>query len=548
MTPVETLLEELRSIAKDEHDKGARFEELMLPAFRTDRTFRQQFTHVWKWMDWPGRSGADIGVDLVAADAEGRLIAIQCKCYSPSTTLTKEEIDSFVALSGQKQWERRIIVATTDLWSANALKSLEGHAVPIERIGIDDLDAMTIEWSSYDLSNPSGLAAKARHTLRPHQREALGDVLAGFEAGDRGRLIMACGTGKTFTALRIAEELAGAGRSVLFLAPSIALVAQSLREWTAECDVPIRPFAVCSDATAGAAVEGENATPHDLVVPPTTDPAALVDAGVAQLQPGEMTVVFSTYQSIEVIAAMQKSTGLTFDLVVCDEAHRTAGVAQLKGGDKVFSLVHDNDLIPARKRLYMTATPRLFKPTVVESARDGDAVLASMDDEKIYGAEFHRLGFGEAVEKDLLADYRVLIVAVDEGAVASSFQGVLSDNGVLSLKEVARLAGCVRALAKLPSANGIGFLPGEAPMQRAVAFWATIAESEKFASQFEQVADAYFSQLEAGPGGEAVTPLTVPARHVDGTTRISSRRADIRWLKEEPPEGECRVLTNAMSH
>lgn len=545
MTPVETLLEELRSIAKDERDKGDRFEELMLHAFRTDRTFQQQFTNVWKWMDWPGRSGADIGVDLVATDAEGRLVAIQCKCYSPNTTLTKEEIDSFVALSGQKQWGRRIVVATTDLWSTNALKSLEGHAIPIERIGIDDLDAMTVEWSSYDLANPSGLRPKERHTLRPHQVEALDAVRSGFETSDRGKLIMACGTGKTFTALRIAEEHAGAGKSVLFLAPSIALVAQSLKEWTAECEVPIRPFAVCSDNTAGKPLEGENATPHDLVVPPTTDPQALIDAGVNQLPHAEMTVVFSTYQSIEVVAAMQAITGLRFDLIVCDEAHRTAGVASVAGDDSAFALVHDDAFVPAAKRLYMTATPRLFKPVAADAAREADAVLASMDDPEFFGEEFHRLGFGEAVERGLLADYRVLILTVDERAVSESFQELLSTNGELSLPDVARFVGCLSGLAKLPGAAGSTFQDGGAPMQRAVAFWSKIAESERFAEQFEQVAESYFDQLEAGPQGDDTIRLAVPTRHVDGTSKISSRRADIRWLKETPPDGECRVLTNA---
>jgi predicted helicase len=545
LTPVEQVLEQIREVATDEHDKGDRFERLMLHAFRTDRTYQQQFTDVWRWIDWPGRSGADIGVDLVARDADGGLIAIQCKCYAPNITLTKEEIDSFVALSGQKQWSRRIVVATTDLWSTNAEKSLEGHAVPIERMGVDDLDSMTVDWSSYDLANPSGLKATTRHELRPHQAKAVDSVRKGFETADRGKLIMACGTGKTFTALRIAEEQAGVGRSVLFLAPSIALVAQSLKEWTGECEVPIRPFAVCSDVTTGKTLEGENAAPHDLVVPPTTDPAMLIDAGVHNLADDQMTVVFSTYQSLQVVADMQAATGHVFDLIVCDEAHRTAGVASLKGEEGAFALVHDNALVPAAKRLYMTATPRLFKSVAVDAAKEADAVLASMDDPEFFGEEFHRLGFGEAVEQGLLADYRVLILTVDENAVSESFQHLLSTNDVLNLPDIARFVGCLSGLAKLPGAAGASFDAGEPAMQRAVAFWSKIAESERFAEQFDQVADAYFHRLSVGPGGDEITPLSVPTRHVDGATRISSRRTDIRWLKEEPPEGECRVLTNA---
>lgn len=543
LTPVEELLLEIRAVSRDEHDKGDRFERLMLHAFQTDRTFRAQFTDVWRWMEWPGRSGADIGIDLVARTGDGKLVAIQCKCYDPDATLTKGHIDSFLALSGQKQWARRIVVATTDHWAPNALKAFEGHEVPIERIGIDELDAMTVDWPSYDVANPSGLLATDRHVLRDHQKTALQRVREGFAMHQRGKLIMACGTGKTFTALRIAEEQAGAGRSVLFLAPSIALVAQSLKEWTGECEVPIRPFAVCSDPTTGQPIEGENATPHDLVVPPTTDSAALVAAEAHERRMDQMTVIFSTYQSLEVVSEMQAKTGHVFDLIVCDEAHRTAGVASLRGEGGGFTLVHDDAAVPARKRLYMTATPRLFKPVAIDAAKEADAVLASMDDEAFFGPEFHRLSFGEAVEKGLLADYRVLILAVDEAAVNRSFQELLSTDGELSLPDVARFVGCLRALDKLPGARGEGFAPGQPPMRRAVAFWSRIAESERFAAQFEQVAEAFFEQLEAE--GERVSPLSVPTRHVDGATRISSRRADIRWLKEDPPEGECRVLTNA---
>ncbi len=544
MTPVEAVLDELRTISTTEREKGDRFEELMLLAFKTDRSFAQQFTDVWLWKDWPGRSTVDIGVDLVARAPDGGLVAIQCKCYDPNATLDKHEVDSFISESSKAHWVRRIIVSTTDKWSKHAEEALEGHTIPIERLGVDHLDAMTVDWSSYDLANPKGLKATARHVLRPHQEVAVEKVRAGLAEYDRGKLVMACGTGKTFTALRIAEDIAGAGKSVLFLAPSIALVAQSLKEWTAEATVQIRPFAVCSDATAGKADTADNATTHDVVIPATTDASALVEAKVHEPDDETMTVVFSTYQSIEVIEAVQRETGLVFDLVVCDEAHRTSGVASVGEADKVFSIVHDDARIPAAKRLYMTATPRLFKPNAKDAAAEQDAVLASMDDEEFFGPELHRLGFGEAVEQGLLADYRVLILAVNETAISNSFQQLLSEgDGMLSLPDVARFVGCLSALAKIPGQGGAGFGPGETPMQRAVAFWSNIKESERFATQFDQVAEAYFDQLEMA--GEDIAPLRVPTRHVDGTDKISSRRADIRWLKEMPPESECRVLTNA---
>ena len=379
---VSDVLDSIRGDATSERDKGDRFERLMQTAFRTDRTYRERFSDVWLWMEWPDRGDEpDIGIDLVAKNIDGGYTAIQCKCYAPTTTLNKEDIDSFFTASGREPFTDRIIVATTDLWSSNAEKSLLKQRIPVVRIGVDGLDAMTIDWTQFDAKNLTNLVEAEKKRLWPHQVTAVEKVRAGFGESDRGKLIMACGTGKTFAGLRIAE----AGRAVLFLAPSIALVSQSLKEWTAECDVPIRPFAVCSDATAGKPIEGENATPYDLPIPPTTSVDALVEAGVAEADGNEMTVVFSTYQSIQVIADVQTSTGLVFDLVICDEAHRTAGVSGVKDDDSSFVKVHDNLTVPAHKRLYMTATPRIYKPAAKADAVERDAIVASMDDPEFYG-------------------------------------------------------------------------------------------------------------------------------------------------------------------
>ena len=322
------------------------------------------------------------------------------------------------------------------------------------QIGIDDLDAMTIEWEQFDFSAPGDLVETTRKSLWSHQVTAVEKVRAGFGESDRGKLVMACGTGKTFTPLKIAEEHVGAGGAVLFLAPSIALVSQSLKEWTAESAIPLRPFAVCSDVTAGKPIEGENALPYDLPIPPTTSVQDLLDTSLAELPEDAMTVVFSTYQSIQVIADVQTATDLTFDLVVADEAHRTTGVSGLEDEDSAFVKVHDNTVVPAHRRLYMTATPRIYKPGAKADAAEHDAVLASMDDPEIYGPEFHRLEFGESVGLGLLADYRVLILTVDESAISRSFQNLLSSNGELNLPDVAKFIGCLSGLAKLPSASG----------------------------------------------------------------------------------------------
>jgi predicted helicase len=345
-------------------------------------------------------------------------------------------------------FSERIIVATSDHWSENAEASLDNQTIPVTRIGVDELDGMTIEWDAFDPSSPADLVASARHELRAHQVTAVEKVRAGFHARDRGQLVMACGTGKTFTSLRIAEEQAGVGATVLFLAPSIALVSQTLKEWTGQTVTPIRPFAICSDTTAGRPVDGELGTPYDLAVSPTTDAVALRAAGAGSPVDDAMTVLFCTYQSIDVVAELQAATDLRFDLVVCDEAHRTAGATAADDDASAFVTVHDDAVVPGIKRLYMTATPRVYMPAAKTDATEHDVTVASMDDPEVFGPEFHRLGFGEAVTHGLLADYRVLIMTVGEEAISESFQELLSSDGDLNLPDVAKIVGCLAGLGK----------------------------------------------------------------------------------------------------
>ena len=543
MSSVATVLEQLRAASTSEADKGSRFERLIREALRTDRTYRERFSDVWLWSDWPDRGNVpDIGIDLVAKHAhDAGYTAIQVKFYAPGHRLMKEDIDSFFTASGRHPFTDRIIVATSDQWSVNAEKSLSGQDKPVTRIGIDELDAMTIEWEGFDPDRPANLIEAPRHELRAHQEVAVQKVLDGLAEADRGQLVMACGTGKTFTSLRIAESLVGPGGTMLFLAPSIALVSQTLKEWTAQASFPIRPFAVCSDTSVGRTTDGEIATPYDLAIPPTTDAATLAAAGVAEVNTA-MTVVFATYQSSQVVADMQARTGLTFDLVVSDEAHRTAGRSGKDEDDSAFLLVHDDAVIPAAKRLYMTATPKVYKPAAKIDANEADVVVASMDDPAVFGPELHRLTFGEAVTRGLLADYRVLILTVAEDAISESFQELLSSDGDLNLPEIAKIVGCLAGLSKRRAARRDRPLGvDEEPMRRAVAFWSTIADSQRFAATFERVAEHYQT---AGPGATA-RPLAVPTRHVDGSTDVRSRRVDIRWLEAEPADDECRVLTNA---
>lgn len=336
---IQELLRDLRTSALDERDKGDKFERLMQGYFRTDPQWVQQFSDVWLWSEWPARGGKpDTGIDLVAKDRDSDdLTAIQCKFYAAHHRVQKADIDSFFTASGKIGFSRRIVVSTSDKWSTHAEDALKDQQIPTQRLDISFLNESTVDWEGFTWSTPSTLLTKGPKTLRPHQAMAVDAVLDGFATADRGKLIMACGTGKTFTSLKIAEDLVGADGTVLFLVPSISLLSQTLREWVQESSVSLRSFAVCSDVKVGRA-RGEDMSIVDLAEPATTNAAKLMQRIGKSPAQGRMTVVFSTYQSIQAVADAQGQGLCEFDLVVCDEAHRTTGVTVAGEDESAFVL------------------------------------------------------------------------------------------------------------------------------------------------------------------------------------------------------------------
>jgi len=509
---------------------------------------------VFAWQDWPGRGGKhDTGIDLVAVDRQtGGNVAIQCKFYAAGHNVSKPDIDSFLAASGTTGFTRRIIVSTGADWGPNAEAALAEQTIPVTRIGTGDLAASRVDWSQFTWSTPDVVATRGKKTARPHQRTAIDKVSAGLAERGRGKLIMACGTGKTFTSLRLAEEHVGAGGTVLFLVPSISLLSQTVREWASEANLPLQMLAVCSDAKAtkrtGTAAEDISAV--DLALPATTNLDLLTTRWAAAVaDTGSMTVVFSTYQSIEVVAKAQAEGGFDpFDLIICDEAHRTTGVTIAGVDESAFVRVHDNTFLPGAARLYMTATPRLFGDDSKKKAADADAVIASMDDEDTYGPELHRLGFSEAVEKKLLTDYRVLVLAVDEEYVTGNFQQELATSGEIPLGDAARIVGCWNGLAKHFDTTAD---ESDHPMRRAVAFAKDINASKTVAASFPALVDRHIQALELDdahdePRAEGrEVGLRVECEHVDGTYNALQRNERLDWLKADSPDGVCRVLTNA---
>lgn len=535
------VFDDLYFSATSQRDKGTKFERLLKRYLQVEPKYADQFSQVWLWQEWPDRNGlVDTGIDLVAEDRHtGELVAIQAKFYDPARPLPKQSIDSFFTELGKSPFTSGMIVSTTDHWSKHAEAALLNQSKPIQRIRLKDFEESTIDWSQFSLEEPEVLVQLPGKQPRKYQQEAIDAVTKGFELHDRGKLIMACGTGKTFTSLKLVEEQVPVGGSVLFLVPSIALLQQTLNEWTAQAEVPLRPFAVCSDASVGRA-QNEDVAVHDLGFPASTDPQKLVNRYKISTGQETLSVVFSTYQSIDVIHQAQEWGLPEFDLIVCDEAHRTTGISQPGADDSAFVRVHDTQYLKAAKRLYMTATPRIYvEDSKNKAAKDGVAVY-SMDDETTYGPEFHHLGFGRAVEMGHLADYKVLILAVDEESVATSFQDLLANDGDMNLDDVARIVGCWNGLSKR-GVNGERLsITDTTPMHRAVAFARNIKESKALASQFERVGRELLVNR-----GEGASKLKMEAEHVDGTFNVLARSQRLDWLQQDAGEDVCRILTNA---
>ena len=546
--PTQTFHNILQQLAQDApslREKGNRFERLVKAFLEQDKTQAQRFRQVWLWQDWPGRQGqADHGIDLVAEERDtGKNIAIQCKFYHPEARISQGDIATFLAACNTEDFASGILVSTTQRWTANAEQALLGLKSPVQRWGPEIFDKSSIDWSQFTLDDPEQLTQLPAKTPRPHQEKAKADVLAGFRERDRGKLIMACGSGKTYTALQIAEAQVAMGGIILFLAPSITLIAQSLREWGNDAAGPMNFHPVCSDAKVARASKeydlGESA-PYDLICPATTDPQALAANVAFSRRPHRRTVIFSTYQSLDVVIAAQKNYNLgPIDLAICDEAHRTTGVTLADNNESEFQKIHRDENLRVRRRLYMTATPRIYNPESHSRASQAKAILASMDDENLYGPEFHRLSFADAVEQELLCDYRVLIFGVNENAIAPKTTQALNKSDVeKTLDDTARMVAAWTALTKRKSPFE-DFAGDPEPMKRVVAFANTIQQSQAFAASFGDTINEYTAE----------NGLTAPSQyitdHVDGTQNAMIRAQKLEWLRQDGPQDEGHILSNA---
>ena len=451
----------------DPRVRGRQFEHVCKWFLENDPVYRSELRRVWLWDAWPGRWGGDAGIDLVAEDCNGGLWAIQAKAYDPKYRVSKKDVDKFLAESGRKVFTYRMLVATTDLIDRTGERTIQQQEKRSAFFRLNDLRAASVDWPS----SPQALRpAKPRKPARPrkHQTEAIRDVVKGFTASDRGQLVMACGTGKTLAALFITEKLES--KRTLVLVPSLSLLKQTLNEWRANTTVEFASMPVCSDDTVG---DDDAAVSHtsDLNVPAETDPEKI--AAFLRRKSGPL-VVFSTYQSSPQIAeAFRLGRVPGFDLIVADEAHRCAGPVSSE-----FATVLDPEAIKGSRRLFMTATPRYFTGRVLKAAQDADYEVASMDDEEKFGPVFHRLPFGEAIERDLLTDYQVVIVGVDDATYREWAQkGTLVTRDGKEILSAATLAGQIGLAKAMKKYN----------LRRMISFHSRVARAQDFASSMPDV-------------------------------------------------------------
>lgn len=548
MATFEELIEQVNDNLDKQRDRGTAFEKMVVAYLKNEPTYKQKYEDVWMLNEVPEEyhiSKKDTGVDIVAKDYDGNLTAVQAKFYKGK--IGKSEIDSFVAETAKDAYSAGMVVSTIDEWNKNAQATLENTTKPFTRIGLNQLKHANFDWEKFSFAKENkNLSVKKPKKLRPYQEKAINNAVNYFEDHDRGKLIMAPGTGKTFTSLKIVEaEMCKQKKQdfkVLYLVPSIQLLSQTLFNWNDDVseDIHMTSLSVVSDRKANKkkSTNDDDLGAIDIGFEPTTNAEDLVNHYKLIQEhklPNNMTVVFSTYQSIDVIKQAQKDGFPEFDLIIADEAHRTASSYAEKEGDSPFTEIHSNNHIKGKLRLYQTATPKIYDQSSKKKAKENSIVVASMDDKDIYGEEIFRLGFGDAVAQGYLTDYKVSVLAVDESYINKDMQRLLSADNDLKVDDIGKIIGVWNAMVKR---NGVtGEITG-APLKRAIAFTDTIKHSKTIANEFNQVVNEYLDT-------QSTESFKVDVHHADGSFNAMEKETEISWLGDKNIEkNQARILSN----
>ena len=553
----------------------------------------------WPWTDWeereerfPGTTNQDIGIDVVAERrSDGELIAIQCKsrklnAEGRGSDITKREADSFLSSSAERIWAERWIVTNGNAkLSSNIEQTLSMSPKPLKLVNIHaDLASQNqitqiAEDCAHCQSDPdpetavqtkSCMQDEAVETsvriLREHERSESGGLPVGQA---RGKIILPCGTGKTRISLRIVEKLTSPGELAVVLCPSIALVAQIRREYLQHATVPIRALAVCSDETAGYNPKREDTI--DLSNNPTADNsnfsaseikgkvttnAAEISRWISNGKGGDaLSVVFGTYQSGNRVATALQTSKTTANILIADEAHRTAGFRRkasksekAKNDERQirnFTLCHDQEAFPASFRVYQTATPKIFDIKPRRSAKRQDWIVRSMDDEKVFGVELYRKSYPESVRNGWLADYRIIAIGVNDPEAYEQARLMATGSeltGRQAITSAQALRGLVFALAMSGATQGGE--DGSLAINSCIAFMNSVAKSKEFARhlQTEPVRNWVNNWLKKNAKGQRAKKFSL--EHLDATSNVAARdnaKTRLAEASEESPYGILNV-------
>ncbi|GAA8703901.1 DEAD/DEAH box helicase family protein [Helicobacter pylori] len=571
----ELIKEKLQAIPNS-HDKGSWFEKIS-KRFLKEHDSADEYESIDLWSDWELRGNeGDRGIDMVITTASKEYIAVQCKFHQDSVSLN--DISTFLSKLqsgvGEIGFKKGIIISTSNL-SSVALKEIEqirkSKGIDIVEISEEDFIYSQIDWEKFDPTQTQGeLPLCDKKKPRPHQIEAIKATKEYFSdpKNTRGKLIMACGTGKTYTSLKIMEALEP--KITLFLAPSIALLSQTFREYAQEKSDPFYASIVCSDDKVGKGKKNKNDDDTDdinfseLPNKPSTSPEDILSVQKKAQKENKRFIIFSTYQSALRIQEAQEVGLGEIDLIICDEAHRTVGAlysSNERDDKNAFTLCHSDEHIKAKKRLYMTATPKVYSESSKAKAKESDNAIYSMDDEGIFGEEIYTLNFTRAIALDLLTDYKVIILAVRKenlSGVTNSVnqkisrleaEGTKLDKKLINNEFVCKIVGTHKGLAKqdliaLDDENkedcDLQNKNDTTPSQRAINFCKSINTSKRIKESFETIMECYDEELKK----KSFKNLKISIDHVDGTMNCKERLEKLENLNQFKPN-TCKVLSNA---
>lgn len=564
--------EKLHAIPNLRH-KGSWFEKVS-KQFLQEHDSANEYESIELWGDWKLRGKeCDRGIDIVIQTTSKEYIAVQCKFHQNSISLN--DISTFLTQLqsgvGEVRFKKGIIISTSKLTS-EALKAIEqirsaGMGIDIDEITEEDFIYSKIDWEKLDPMQTQGeLPLCDKKKPRSHQIEAINATKEYFSdpKNARGKLIMACGTGKTYTSLKIMEALDP--KITLFLTPSIALLSQTFREYAQEKSEPFYASIVCSDDKVGKSKNEDNDDINfsELPIKPSTRLEDILSVYEKAQKENKRFIIFSTYQSALRIKEAQEAGLGKIDLIICDEAHRTVGAmysSNERDDKNAFTLCHSDKNIKAKKRLYMTATPKVYSESSKAKAKESDNVIYSMDDEEIFGEEIYTLNFSKAIALDLLTDYKVIILAVRSenlSGVTNSVnkkisqleaKGTKLDKKLINNEFVCKIVGTHKGLAKqdlivLDEENkedhNLQNQYDTAPSQRAISFCKSINTSKNIKDSFETIMECYDEELKK----KSFKNLKISIDHIDGTMNCKERLEKLEELNEFQPN-TCKVLSNA---